>query len=58
MCFIRFSKQKSLHFLKEKGQTLSRQRLTLYRMSSVSDVALHYNATFVEQSLNTEVVQE
>ena len=58
MCFIRFSKQKSLHFLKEKGETFSRQRLTLYRMSSVSDVALQDNTAFVKQSFNTEVVQE
>ena len=55
MRFIRLRKQTSLHFLKEKGKTFSRQ---LYRMSSVSDVALHDNATFVGQSLNTDVVQE
>ena len=36
----------------------SSSSLTLYRMSSVSDVALQDNTAFVKQSFNTEVVQE
>ena len=40
MCSIRFSIQKSFHSFKTKGVRMSRQD----------------NATFVEQSLSTEVV--